>query len=417
MQVRARIKFVDVGADLQAAIDSLPAAGGIIQLAPGYYDITTPLLFPTDRPCVLRGAGPTEYGWGYGTIIHDLATNRDTDSLHLRFANQGVYDLAIVKNSTSGATGGVGIRVGYTASVLRHIFIENVHVISAGGYGILFEGAETNNDGRLTILSKVTNCNVQRGQAGGGVSVETGCTTIDFHGCSFDTNAGTNILLYATDNVTFDNCISEDAGSNHVILAGGFSGSNRATVFRECYFEESTTASTHFITGNASTIQNLAVRDCIFVRANAGIQFVKAVKVADAVVCYGLVVDNAQGSAAADSTGYVGTDCISIGNATVGAVVRGGIVETGAHAHYYKLVVANSGTGTLVYQPTMATTGMSAGHLVGRHTIPRATKAQLVACAGTPYTDCIAFNTTDNELAFCDGTSWYNIVGKGAALS
>lgn len=42
---------------IQAAIDDLPATGGIIYMPPGTYRCTSGIVFPTDRPCRLVGAG------------------------------------------------------------------------------------------------------------------------------------------------------------------------------------------------------------------------------------------------------------------------------------------------------------------------------------------------------------------------
>ena len=49
--------------DIQGAIDALPAAGGIIRLGAGIYEITDTIYMPTDRPCLLEGAGAWFSEW------------------------------------------------------------------------------------------------------------------------------------------------------------------------------------------------------------------------------------------------------------------------------------------------------------------------------------------------------------------
>lgn len=342
--------FTEIQADdfpsIQAAIDAVPIEGAIVQLKAGYYNITTPILFPTDRPVWLRGVGPNNYLWGFGTIIHNVAPDRDQDSIHIRGDFQRISDLNITYNSVTGAPTGVGIRVGTrVGAVLRETWISNVSIFNSGAWGIQIEGVETAADGRLAIFTTLDRVHVSHNQSTGCISVETGCTTVKLNECKFTQFVGIGLQLLGTDIVNVDGCTFEETDGSPILIAGG-NTYNRSTTINGCYFEEPSGSAVHFITFNAGTIMSPTVRGCIFIRNNAGIQYVKAIKI-NTATCYNLLVENAQGHCAFVNP-YVATDDISIGANSFYATIIGAILvsKTGGSIAFYKMSVLDAGTGT-----------------------------------------------------------------------
>jgi hypothetical protein len=331
---------------IQAAIDALPINGGVVQLGAGYYNITTPILFPTDRAVWLRGVGPANYQWGYGSIIHNVAPSTDQDSIRIRSDHQRVSDLAIVYNSTTGPPTGIGIVINSPARVLRRTTIEHVSIIGSGSWGVKFCGVETSADGRLSILSTLDHVDVSHNRADGGILIETGCTTIKLNECVVTDWAGIGLQLLGSDLVNVDSCTFEDGGTGNPIMISGGNTANRSTTINSCYFEEATGSSVHFITINAGVVMSPIIRGGIFIRSNAGINYIKAVKV-NIATCYNLLIENLQGHAAFINP-YVATDDISIGAGSSFATIIGAILksQTGASIAYYKMSVLDAGTGT-----------------------------------------------------------------------
>lgn len=332
---------------IQAAVDAVPPEGAIIQLKAGYYNIVAPIIFPTDRPVWLRGVGPNNYLWGFGTIIHNMAPNRDVDSIHIRGDYQRVSDLSIQYNSVTGPPTGVGIRIGTVANrVIRETWISNVTIYGSGAWGVYVEGVETAPDGRLAIFVTLDRVHVSHNQSSGGFLIETGCTTVKMNECKVTEYAGIGLCLLGTDLVNVDSCTFENANGGNPILISGGGTANRSTTISSCYFEEADGSAVHFITFNFGVVMSPIVRGCIFVRANAGINFVKAIKI-NAATCYNLLVQNAQGHAAFINP-YIATDDISIGANSFYATLMGAILksQTGASIAYYKMSVLDSGTGT-----------------------------------------------------------------------
>jgi hypothetical protein len=126
--------MIDAGdfATLQAALDAVPAEGGIVRIPPGVFEITQPL--------VLRRGETTLVGAGAATHIRN--TNEagqpalvlrvpDDAPANLRLWRIRLADFRITGNGKSGA--------GIVASRINEVFIQGVTVSHHGGDGILLD--------------------------------------------------------------------------------------------------------------------------------------------------------------------------------------------------------------------------------------------------------------------------------------
>ena len=187
MPLTASIVEVNVNGDIQAAIDALGSAGGIVQLGPGTYPITATLQIST--PITLRGSGPnstflTAYGLGASTDVIRISSSGDLRSVELK-------DFQIIGTGTSGRYG-VYIDTLVSAATVAYCNFENLWVQGLGTGAFFSEQHLTNPDGFFN--STISRC------------VLGGCVT----------------LLRAGDSLTFrDNLFSRQGGGLDVTLVDG----------------------------------------------------------------------------------------------------------------------------------------------------------------------------------------------------
>lgn len=153
---------------IQAAIDSLPSAGGTVFIPAGTYQLTETLYTPCDRPVHLLGEGTRVQG-DKGTIL-EWTTNTGM----IRMRGDGFSLRGLIAKNTAGAVAaheheGYGIFIGRRAIVDAHphpgtsttqtehekfgkspmktMRIEDVHVIGSNGWGITIPGHVKNSQG------------------------------------------------------------------------------------------------------------------------------------------------------------------------------------------------------------------------------------------------------------------------------
>lgn len=115
---------------LQAALDALPAAGGVVRLAPGRYEITEPLILRTPETRLM--------GSGASTHIVNLNTE-GKPALHLRaddYAENPKSRLWRVQLDGFRVSGSEQSGDGILAEGINEIFIDGVSIDRHGGNGI-----------------------------------------------------------------------------------------------------------------------------------------------------------------------------------------------------------------------------------------------------------------------------------------
>jgi hypothetical protein len=433
---RASIVWLPQGSDIQGAIDALPAAGGTVRLGPGTFEITSTLTFPNDRPCWLCGAGMTEVDSGTGTIIHVVGEH---DAIKLQWHNQRVSDLGITFDSTFSAANGlstsVGIRVSPATTIAlrnaENIIIENVWIEAAPSWGILFEGNEVASDGRLSFDSRIERCHIRGNWNNGAMWLGEGCEGIRVDACVFsDFNITGGVARLVTlrgcKTVSFNQCTFQNPGSSvnptftaYLVALGtnGSTGHNVNISFNQCHFEDGITAGVvspkHFVLLDGIS-DCVSFNECFFSRTQASVR-PRAIN-ADGGTHHNLLIRGCQ-SVANVGVPYGFDDDILIGATCYGAMIEGGASISNQFGAWKTtpLVVLDSGPNTLFQRPTWldpANASLAASVVAGHFTVPRATKAQLVA-AVNHKDGALAFNTTDNTLCVCHGGGWYPVTVGG----
>ena len=134
-ELRAAAPVVDASrhSSLQAAIDAVPATGGLVRIPPGEFEITEPLRV-TGEDISIEGSGTSTHiknnnQDGQPALIIEDAKNSEldtTENWRIRLAN-----FRITGNEKSGS--------GIVARSINEIFIDGVTVSYHGGDGILLD--------------------------------------------------------------------------------------------------------------------------------------------------------------------------------------------------------------------------------------------------------------------------------------
>ncbi len=228
------------GDDIQAAIDALGADGGVVTLGAGTFDLSDGLEFPTTKPCRLVGSGPdiTIIDWA------GMGATPDVDCVKVQYSRSAIEELTILGPAVAGD--GRGIAVGNASHVVRDTRFRNVLVRNTSGEALAFLGTAELAPDYFCFLSVVENCvfrsNFQAGATSGGmVYIGSGCTTITFRNCSFDTFKGSAISIFpgiGGGGFLLDQCNIEQPAdnANHWVV---LSGAHWVTL-RDCWFENTT---------------------------------------------------------------------------------------------------------------------------------------------------------------------------------
>jgi len=232
------------GVPIQAAIDSLPAEGGIVYLKKGTYAIATPITLTTPVTLVGDGTG--------ATIIR---TDSATAGIVLAAAGAASSQIAIILKDiafTLGA-GGASHSVESTSG--------DVVVATQ----CVFEGFATSGSGVVDQSSFYSCVFSSLAGLGSGLAFSGKVTTTNFIGCKFVcsfVSASSRALTLASfsTNVGFKECvfdISAATGATNVVNLAGVSLVD--LTFSGCKFVGISGTSTVFQTTNGS---NVTIRDC-----------------------------------------------------------------------------------------------------------------------------------------------------------
>ncbi|HJW75897.1 MAG TPA: hypothetical protein VJ787_09540 [Thermoleophilia bacterium] len=241
---------------IQAAIDALPAAGGVVIVPPGDYDEnTTPAMSALTLPTrtILCGSG-----------IHatKLLYNADAGSaISMQSSNSSLRDFSIVGPGTGSVA--KGIVVGKPGETLSNILLDNVAVVDVPECGLYFMGGEVPG-GTNVIQCSVRSSHFQGVVAttGANLRIGTWCTTIAFADCGFGLTRGYDAELNGPVGTTFDRCVFETGTyDNQALVKGSLLGS---THFNNCWFETHGNL-THYCV-DVTTAVGLHLRDCYLAR-------------------------------------------------------------------------------------------------------------------------------------------------------
>ncbi len=160
---------------LQAALDALPIAGGIVELPPGHFEIQQPLLI-TGEDVLLRGAGTATHIHNTNTdgqpalsILPAETFDRASKSRKDRWRIQ-LEDLRITGNEKSGH--------GIDALWVNEIFLHGVTISEHGGDGIRLDHCYED--------PRINDCLITYNKAVGLNLL--GCHDIVVSGCQFEEN-------------------------------------------------------------------------------------------------------------------------------------------------------------------------------------------------------------------------------------
>jgi hypothetical protein len=253
---------------IQAAIDALPATGGIVYLPAGVYTVTSTIVVPFGKPVQLIGDGRDH------TRIECALPN--VDILWIQSSLSLVQDLTIKGPFLVPTSGGRGIVIGNPNATDPFDFTGGVSLIrvritETSSWALFLMGPDDGGGAFSYVLGGLYDrCEFTRNKTAGLVSVRKGCYVQTFSYCLFDAFLGTGLEAYATasvvcDQTTFEN--KENDVSPYVILDGVANAT-----FRTCWFEqhhESDLNQPFIQVGLGSPCQDVTVADCRFVR-NSG---------------------------------------------------------------------------------------------------------------------------------------------------
>ena len=284
MQVRARVVLVDVGADLQAAIDSLGMAGGIIRLAAGTYSLTSTLTIPDFVTLEGSGIDATILSW------QGVAALKDADLVKVQGNHCAIKDLTIIGYEPDLTyTGSTLNDPGVVTNAQRAVVVARPDTVNAyNDYNVnnfLMQRVFIRCASRhclvvgqnavdrpvtgvvsLGVLSKFDQCWFQccrNAEAYANVQVIANSTTITFTDCYIQMLHNGAFYADNVDGITFDKCAFEDSGFDNIdfVLLGG---ATRAIRFIDCWFEKHGIWATRYFMRSNGRNHQLLVRGCIF---------------------------------------------------------------------------------------------------------------------------------------------------------
>jgi hypothetical protein len=396
--VRPTIVFVNPADELQNAIDAIPAGGGTIQLLAKSYPLAAGLTFPEDRYIVLNGVAPGPDGVG-GTILNLL----DEDENGITISSSGHTVSNLMVNYPGGTGTGIGIKIGKLNTVLFNNTISNVRVANSPSWGIHIGGTDTLGTG-FSIQTELNRCHVRLNKANGGIYVGNACTTIFLNHCETTQTVTKGLQIAQADKVVCRDCSFEvlSGATDKMVLV---TGDCRSVSFRDCWFEEWTYHNNYLLEFGAGNFMGCVVDNCIFNRGGGVQRALQAIAVNQSSgTSHAMSILNPWGFTA-DTTN--GTSDILLGAGATGTVIVGGTIQTDGNT-FTKMTIDDSGTDTLVTQPSLGT-------VPGRHSLPVATKAQLIANKASHKAGEIAFDSTATNPVWHDGTDWWYL-GVGAKL-
>jgi hypothetical protein len=241
---------------LQAALDALPATGGIVRVPPGLYEIAEPLRI-TGEDVLLEGAGAATHiknvnaaGRPAISLVppapFDRTSTRRTDRWRIQLSN-----LRVTGNPQSGH--------GIDALWVNEIFLHGVTVSEHGGDGILLDHCYED--------PRINDCLITYNK-GAGVNL-LGCHDIVVSGCQFEENndalrcsdgfnlcmTGNNLDDHLRHGVVIENTYGSVVSGNMIEECNG----TAVILDRDCYGD---TVSANVIAHNGRGVELLDAHGC-----------------------------------------------------------------------------------------------------------------------------------------------------------
>jgi hypothetical protein len=241
---------------LQAALDALPPAGGVVRIPPGVYEITEPLRI-TGEDVLIEGAGTATHvnnvnadGKPAITIVppggFDRTSSRRINRWRIQLSN-----LRITGNPQSGH--------GIDALWVNEIFLHGVTISEHGGDGILLDHCYED--------PRINDCLITYNK-GSGVNL-VGCHDIVVSGCQFEENhdalrcsdgfnlcmTGNNLDDHLRHGVVIENTYGSVVSGNMIEECNG----TAVILDRDCYGD---TVSANVIAHNGRGVELLDAHGC-----------------------------------------------------------------------------------------------------------------------------------------------------------
>ncbi len=241
---------------LQAALDALPATGGVVRVPPGVFELTEPLRI-TGEDVLLEGSGTATHIKNVNTAGQpaisivprapfDRASTRRTDRWRIQLSN-----LRVTGNPQSGH--------GIDALWVNEIFLHGVTVSEHGGDGIRLDHCYED--------PRINDCLITYNK-GAGVNL-LGCHDIVVSGCQFEENndalrcsdgfnlcmTGNNLDDHLRHGVVIENTYGSVVSGNMIEECNG----TAVILDRDCYGD---TVSANVIAHNGRGVELLDAHGC-----------------------------------------------------------------------------------------------------------------------------------------------------------
>jgi hypothetical protein len=368
-------------ANIQAAINALPATGGTVYVPAGTHTQTSAITFPTNKPVRLMGAG---FG---ATVLQWTVSN--VDYITVRGSHQIIENLRILGNGSLFSTSrGVVVDAVAGAAVLRGFEMRNVDITGVPKWAL----EATNNIGSnyLSIFCRVEGCHFSNNSAGGLglVKINQGSNTWSFNNCSFGANWGTMLDLDRCGPLTLTDTGFDAAFEDKPYIK---TYNCNAIVLNSCYFENNyTTQNEYFmkITGLANGAYTMA--SCFFSRGGIGTPtFGKMVQCASGDRVKSLLIENPH---------------VYFSNSSS---PTGPELEIGDPQSQFSIVGGIGGNNSVYFTPRV-TDGTSKSFLANynqRVRVPRLSTTERNALQDVSIGDLI-YNTTTTSIEVYLGSGW-----------
>ena len=257
-------------ATIQAAIDSLPATGGVVYLPSGTYNVTTTTI-PENKPVHLFGDGADR------TVL--FCADPELDILRIECSLTTIENLTIKGPylvPSDPNTKGRGVVIGVPGSPtdnLRRISIIGCRIVDTASWALYLRGtADTDpaDPERLLIWGQFERSDFQHNRTGGLVEVRIGNNGNLFQNCSFTQFTGPALNAFGASGLLLQNCTFEDKLDDAVAYVTLDFDNN--VLLDSCWFEQhfSEDLTKPFIhVGVATACNEVAIHNCRFVR-NSG---------------------------------------------------------------------------------------------------------------------------------------------------
>lgn len=261
---------------IQAAIDALPAAGGMVFIPEGVYTITSTIVIPPGKRVRLMGAGRER------TIIKSASTS--LDMVWIKSNDSGLEDLTLQGpyQASSAETQGRGIVIGQLSAdnptdIVRRATIIDCLVRGTASWALYLIGLDDAGavaDLSLSIFGTFERTTFQENMAFGLVKINHGNTTQYFRNCGFVQIVGYALRAEYGYQVQLDQCTFEASDDTKPYVEINWCDS---TAISRCWFEHRGgfiaphDSNTQRFIATKNDSQSVLIDSCEFTRHAAGV--------------------------------------------------------------------------------------------------------------------------------------------------